>query len=64
MRKTFWWEVLKGKNPRERLRHVGKNIIKEDIKERVWEGVDWIQFVRDMGQWRVLVNTVLHFRVP
>jgi hypothetical protein len=29
-----------------------------------WEVVDWIQLAEDPVQWRVLVNSVLDFRVP
>jgi len=26
------------------------------LKEIGWEGVDWVQLVRDRNQWRALVN--------
>jgi hypothetical protein len=29
-----------------------------------WDGMDWIDLVQDMDQWRVLVNTVMNLRVP
>jgi hypothetical protein len=34
-----------------------------DIKEIVWEGVDWIHVAQERNQWRLLVNTVMNYRV-
>jgi len=33
-----------------------------DLREIGLEGVRWIQLAQDIEQWRVLVNTVMHFR--
>jgi hypothetical protein len=41
-----------------------KNIIKMYLKEIGWVGMDWIHLIRDMDQWRALVNTVMNLRVP
>jgi hypothetical protein len=38
--------------------------IKMDLREMVWDGVDWIDMAQDREQWRALVNTVLNLRVP
>jgi hypothetical protein len=38
--------------------------IKMDLREIVWDGVDWIDMAQDRDQWRALVNTVLNLRVP
>jgi hypothetical protein len=38
--------------------------IKMDLGEIGWDGVDWIDMVQDMDQWRALVNVVLNLRVP
>jgi hypothetical protein len=35
-----------------------------DIRETVWEGVDWIELAQDRDQWWALVTTVLNLRVP
>jgi hypothetical protein len=46
----------------ERCRRVDN--IKMYLKEIVWGGIDWIDLVQDMDQWRALVNTVMNLRVP
>jgi hypothetical protein len=38
--------------------------IKMDLREVGWDSVNWIDMAQDRDQWRVLVNTVLNFRVP
>jgi hypothetical protein len=38
--------------------------IKIDLRERGWDGMDWIDLAQDRDQWRVLVNTVMNLRVP
>jgi hypothetical protein len=38
--------------------------IKIDLRERGWDGVDWIDLAQDRVQWRALVNTVMNLWVP
>jgi hypothetical protein len=38
--------------------------IKVDLREIVWDGVDWIDLAEDRDQWRAFVNTVMNLRVP
>jgi hypothetical protein len=38
--------------------------IKIDIREREWDGMDWIDLFQDRDQWMALVNTVINLRVP
>jgi hypothetical protein len=38
--------------------------IKMDLRERGWEGMDWIELAQDRDQWRALVNTVMNLLVP
>jgi hypothetical protein len=35
-----------------------------DLREVVWEGVDWIHLAQDRDQWWAVVNTVMNPRVP
>jgi hypothetical protein len=35
-----------------------------DLKERVWEGLDWIAVVQDKNKWWALVNSVMNPQVP
>jgi hypothetical protein len=34
-----------------------------DLREIVWEGVDWMHLAHDRDQWRTLVNKVMNLRV-
>jgi hypothetical protein len=37
---------------------------KTDLKNKGWNGMDWIDLAQDRDQWRALVNTVMNLRVP
>jgi hypothetical protein len=39
------------------------NNIKMDLREKGWDGVDWIDLAQDRDQWRALVNKVIKLRV-
>jgi hypothetical protein len=34
------------------------------LRERGWDGMDWIDLAQDRDQWRALANTVMNLRVP
>jgi hypothetical protein len=53
-----------GKRPLGRPRCRWVDNIKMDLREREWDGVDWIDLAQDREQWRALVNTVMNLRVP
>jgi hypothetical protein len=53
-----------GKRPLGRPRRRWVDNIKMDLRERGWDGVNWIDMAQDRDQWRALVNTVLNLRVP
>jgi hypothetical protein len=55
---------IEGKRPLGRPRHKWVDRIKMDLREIGWNGVDWMDMAQDRVQWRVLVNTLLNFRVP
>jgi hypothetical protein len=38
--------------------------IKSDLRDVGWDGMNWIDLAQDRDQWRALVNTVMHLRVP
>jgi hypothetical protein len=54
----------------ERTRPLGRprrrwaDNIKIDFREIGWDGMDWIDLVQNMDQWRAFVNTVMNLRVP
>jgi len=47
-------QKLKGHRPYRRLRCRRQYNIKMDLKERVWEGLDWIVVAVDRDRWWVL----------
>jgi hypothetical protein len=38
--------------------------IKMDLREIVWDDMDWIDVAQDRDKWRAPVNTVMILRVP
>jgi hypothetical protein len=66
MRKIYKILVIKPeeKKPDVRHRRRWEDNIRLDLREIGWGVVDWIYLVCDGDQWRVLVNTVISFRVP
>jgi hypothetical protein len=38
--------------------------IEMDLREIVWDGIDWIGLAQDRDHWRTLVSTVMNLRVP
>jgi hypothetical protein len=53
-----------GRRPLGRPRRKWVNIIKIDLREIGWDGMDWIYLAWGRDQWRALVKTVMNFRVP
>jgi hypothetical protein len=52
-----------GRGPLGRPRRRWVNNIKMDLRELGWDGMDLIDLAQDRNKWRVLVNTVMNFRV-
>jgi hypothetical protein len=40
------------------------DIVKMDLGEIGWDGMDWVGLAQDRDQWMALVNKVMNFRVP
>jgi hypothetical protein len=40
------------------------NIIKMDLLEIGWGGVDWIGLAQNKNKWRAIMNAVMNSRVP
>jgi hypothetical protein len=53
-----------GKIPLERPKYRREDNIKMHVGGLGWSSMDWIDPAQDRDQWRALVNTVLHFRIP
>jgi hypothetical protein len=62
------YRILVGKPEGKRLlgrpRRRWVDDIKTDLTEKGCDGMDWIELAQDRDQWRALVNTVMHLRVP
>jgi hypothetical protein len=61
MKDTFWSENLKGRDHSEELGVHGR-IVSRDMG-RGCVVVEWMRLAQDRNQWRVIVNTVMNFRV-
>jgi hypothetical protein len=35
-----------------------------DLRDILWDDIDWIDLAQDMDDWRVLVNAVINHRAP
>jgi hypothetical protein len=53
-----------GKRPLGKPRLRWFDNIKIDLREIIWDGVDWIDLAQDRDKWRALVNTVMNLRFP
>jgi hypothetical protein len=49
----------KGKRPLKISRFGWENNIEMDLKQVVYEGVDWILLAQNRNNWRALVNTIM-----
>jgi hypothetical protein len=45
------------------LKDQGVDVIRMDLSEMGWRGMDWIQLAQDRCLWRPLVNTVMNLWV-
>jgi hypothetical protein len=54
----------KGKRPIGRPRRRWVNNIKIDLREKWWDGMDWIDMAQDRDKWWALANKVMNLRVP
>ena len=64
MRKRVYVRYSEDKRPLGEPGYRWKDNIKMNVKETLEEGVDWINLVRDKGEWWTVVNAVMKLRVP
>jgi hypothetical protein len=61
------YRILVGKPEGKRtlgsLRRRWVDNIEKDLRERRWDGMDWIDLAQGKDQWRALLKTVLNLRV-
>jgi hypothetical protein len=53
-----------GKRPLGRPRRRWVDNVKMDLRERGWDGMDWIDLALDRDQWKHFVNKVMKLLVP
>jgi hypothetical protein len=53
-----------GKKPLGRPGRRWVDNIKMNLRDIVWDGMDWIELAQDRNRWRAFVNTIMNFRVP
>jgi len=53
-----------GNRPLRRPRRRWEDSIKMDLREKGFDGANWIRLTQDGIQWRAFVNTVMNPRVP
>jgi hypothetical protein len=53
-----------GKRPLGRPSRRWVDNIKMDLRERGWDGLNWIDLAQERDKWMALVNAVLNIRVP
>jgi hypothetical protein len=52
-----------GRIPLGRPRRRCVDVVKMDVREIGWGGMDWIALAKDRDQWRALLNTVMNLWV-
>jgi hypothetical protein len=55
---------LEGKRLLRRPRYRWEDNIRIDLREKGWEGVDWMHLAQERVQWEVLAITVVNLSVP
>jgi hypothetical protein len=60
----YWWESQKLRDHWEDQAVGVWKIIKMDLREIGWNGMDWIDLAQDRDQCRALLNTLMYLQVP
>jgi hypothetical protein len=56
--------IPEGKRPRGGIKRSCEDNIRMDLREKVWEYVDWIHLAQDSDLWRAHAYTVMNLSVP
>jgi hypothetical protein len=57
-------EKSEGKRSLVRPGHSWNNDNKLELKETIWEDVDWFRLAYGTGKWSVVLNMVMNLHVP
>jgi hypothetical protein len=58
-----YWESQKESDQQDQDIN-GWLILKQILREKGWDGTDWIDLAQDRDQWRAIVNTVMNLQAP
>jgi hypothetical protein len=68
MRNTYVYNIsvgkLEGERPLKRPRRTLEDKIRKDLREIMWEVVDWMHLVQNRDRWQAFVNTIMKLLVP
>jgi hypothetical protein len=64
IRRGYWLESQKERDPLGRPRRRWVNNIKMDLRDIGCDSMDWIDVAHNRDHWRALVNRVMNLRVP
>jgi hypothetical protein len=64
MHTEFCLESLKRRNHLDDTGIDRRIILKMDLRDIGWEGVDWIHLAQNTDQWRALLKMVINLCVP
>jgi hypothetical protein len=60
----FWFDKPEGKRPLGRPSRRWEDIVRTDLSEIGWVGVNWMYQTEDRDQWQAVVNTKMNVRDP
>jgi hypothetical protein len=62
--KNILFGKAEGKRKLGNTRHRWDDNIGMNLREVIWEDVDWMHLAQDSDQWLAVVNTVMNLQVP
>jgi hypothetical protein len=60
----FFVRKPEGKRPLGKSRRKWEDNIKMDLREIIWDDIEWIDLAQDRVPWRVRMGTAMNLQVP